>query len=396
MDVDAFVKTCGVERKGTNSLKWDALEDTFGADGLTPLWLADMEYKTVPEVREALQKKIDHGAFGYGITPDSYFEGFFGWQKRRHNMDIKREEVRFGSGIVGVLYAMVNAFTKPGDYVAICTPVYYPFMDAIVNPGRNIAEVELDNNKGRYTLDLAKFEKVISDNKAKMFILCSPHNPVSRVWTEAELEGMFSICRKHQVLVVSDEIHQDFVSPGYTFIPSCNVSGGAYKDMLITLNSASKTFNLACMIMSHTIIYNEKLREQYDAYLKTVGGSEANVFGMISYEAAFRHGDQWLDDLQKVIQQNYEYVRDTLAAKLPKAVVTPLEGTYLVWVDLRSYMADPTQTTDCMHEKCHLATDCGEWFYINEEDGMGFIRITLATLPKYVKEGVDSIVAQLG
>jgi cystathionine beta-lyase len=351
-----------------------------------------MEFKTVPQVIEALKKRADHGAFGYGKAADHYYEAFFSWQKKRHGIDLKKEEIRFATGVVGSLYSLVNAYTKPGDAVAICTPVYYPFSDAVIDTGRKIAECELDNTGGIYTINLEKFEKTIGDNRAKLFILCSPHNPVGRVWKPEELTGMFEICRAKGVLVVSDEIHQDFISPGYTFTAASVLGGGKYKDMLITVNSGSKTFNLAGLIHSHVIIYDKKLRGAYDAYIKTIGQAEANVLGLTAMEAAFRHGEEWIGGLNAVIQENYEYLKMEFASRAPGVLISPLEGTYLVWLDLRAYI-ESAKTGDFMRKKCRLAVDVGEWFI--DKGGEGFIRINLATFPKYVKLAVNNIIGNI-
>jgi cystathionine beta-lyase len=369
------------------------LGEIFGEENLTPLWVADMEFKTVPEAVDALEKRVEHGVFGYGKVQDSYYEAFFAWQKKRHGVILNREEIRFATGVVGGLYTALNAYTRPKDAVAVCTPVYYPFSDSVLNTGRRIAECELDNNGGVYTLDFDKFEKVIAENKVKLFILCSPHNPVGRVWTEEELQNMFDICRKYSVIVVSDEIHQDFTGPGHRFVSSSVVSRGRYRDLLVTLNSGSKTFNLAGMIHSHTIIYDEKLRGIYDNYIKTIGKPVVNVLGLTATEAAFRYGEEWLFGLNEAIQKNYAYIKTEFEAKAPGIVITPLEGTYLLWLDLRACVK-PKETADFIRKKCALAVDVGEWFI--DKGGEGFIRINLATLPRHIETAVRNITANLG
>jgi cystathionine beta-lyase len=383
-----FCKAFCVERRGTDALKWDSLGELFGDPNLTPLWVADMDFKTVPQVTRALTKRAEHGVFGYGRTADHYYEAFFSWQKKHHGIELRKEELRFGTGVVGSVYTLINAYTEPGDAVALCTPVYYPFSAAILNTGRKIAECELDNAGGIYTINLEKFEKTIRENRAKLFILCSPHNPVGRVWRPEELAGMFEICRAHKVMVVSDEIHQDFISPGHTFTPASVLEGGKYRDMLVTVNSGSKTFNLAGLTHSHTIIYDEKRRDIYDAYLKTIGRAEVNVLALIATEAAFRHGEEWLAGLNAVIQENYGYLKTRFSSAAPEIIVSPLEGTYLVWIDLRAAM-DPAGTGDFIQKKCGLAVDLGQRF-INR-GGEGFIRINLATFPKYIKLAADRI-----
>jgi len=391
MTTEEFCGAYCVERRGTGSLKWDSLDEIFGDSELTPLWVADMEFKAPLEVIDAIKKRAEHGAFGYGKVMDSYYEAFAAWQKKQHGMVVEKSEIRFYTGVVGALYALVNTFTKPADAVVICPPVYYPFYDAVLNTGRTLVTCELDNTDGVYSLDFEKFEQLVAHNNVKLFILCSPHNPVGRVWTAGELEKMFEICKKHGALVISDEIHQDFVNFDNKFIPASVLSGGKYKDMMITVNSASKTFNLAGLIHSHTIIHNKEMLQKYDDYIKTIGQAEANIFGMVAMEAAYRHGEEWLVNLKSVIRQNYEYAKTEFASKAPKVVITPLEGTYLMWLDLRAYI-DPEQISDFMQKKCRLAVDVGEWFSVN---GKGFIRINLATNPKYVKLAVDNITSNI-
>ena len=391
MDFEKYCRENCVERKGTGTLKWDSLEEIFGDADLLPMWVADMEIRCPQSVLDAMAKRVSHGVFGYGKVEDSYYEAFFAWQKKHHNMDIAKENVRFATGVVGSLYAAVRAYTKEEESVIICSPVYYPFYDAVLNSGRKLVTVELDNNDGYYTLDYEKFEKEIEDNDVKLFILCSPHNPVCRVWTEGELEKIFDICRRHGVLVVSDEIHQDFVFGDNKFVSSSNLKGGAYKDMLILLNSGSKTFNLAGLIHSHVIIYDEKLMETYDKYIQSIGSPEANVMGLVGMEAAYRGGEEWFEDVKALICHNYDYMKGEFARELPKIVVTPLEGTYLSWIDLRAYI-DGTKVEEFVQKKCRLACDVGEWFSYT---GHGFIRINLATDTKYIKTAVESLIKNL-
>lgn len=351
-----------------------------------------MEIQSPPSVREALQKRVEHGVFGYGRVEDHYYEALFQWQKKRHGVELAKENVRFATGVVGSLYTAVRTYTKEDASVIICPPVYYPFYDAILNTGRKLVTCDLDNHEGHYTLDLEKFEKAIAENKVEMFILCTPHNPVCRVWTEAELAGMLDICKRHNVLVLADEIHQDFAySEEHPFVSTALVEGGKYKDILIILHAASKTFNLAGLVHSHVLIFDEKLMEKYDAYIKSVGSAEANLMGLIAVEAAYRGGEEYFDNVKALICHNYQYMKETFAKELPEIVVTPLEGTYLSWIDLRAYLPGE-EVENFIQKKCRLACDVGEWFSFT---GHGFIRINLATHTKNVRTAVERIVTNI-
>ena len=392
MDFEKFCQDNCVERKGTGTLKWDSLEEIFGDADLLPVWVADMEIQSPPSVREALQKRVEHGVFGYGRVEDHYYEAFFSWMKRRHGVELSKENVRFATGVVGSLYTAVRTFTSPEASVIICPPVYYPFYDAILNTGRKLVTCDLDNNGGYYTLDLEKFEKAIVDNKVEMFILCTPHNPVCRVWTAQELAGVLEVCKRHNVLVLADEIHQDFAyTAEHPFVSTANVEGGKYKDILIILNAASKTFNLAGLIHSHVVIFDNGLMEKYDAYIKTVGSAEANLMGLIAVEAAYRGGEEYFDQVKALICHNYNYMKEAFAKELPEVVVTPLEGTYLSWIDLRAYLPGE-EVESFIQKKCRLACDVGEWFSFT---GHGFIRINQATHTKNIKQAVESIIANI-
>ena len=246
-------------------------------------------------------------------------------------------------------------------------------------------------NPALTVLDLEKFEKAVTENQVEMFILCSPHNPVCRVWTEEELDGVLDICKRHNVLVLADEIHQDFAYDTNPFVSTALVKGGKYKDILIILNAASKTFNLAGLIHSHVIIYDEKLMEKYDAYIKSVGSAEANLMGLTAVEAAYRGGEEWFDNVKALIRHNYDYMKQEFAKELPKIVVTPLEGTYLSWIDLRGYIPGK-EVEEFIQKKCRLACDVGEWFSFT---GHGFIRINLATDTKNIRTAVERIITNI-
>ena len=391
MNKEEFIAKHAVPRKGTNSLKWDALGERFGNPDLTAAWVADMEFKAPQEVLEAIKKRVDHGVFGYSYVWDSYYEAFFNWERERHGYDLKKDWMRFSTGIVTALYWFVNAFTKPSESVLILTPVYYPFFNAVKDNGRNLVTCELIQKNGSYSIDFDAFEQQIVEHEVKLFIQCSPHNPVGRVWTEEELRQVLAICKKHGVLVVSDEIHQDLVFEGHKHIPSAIIDDGAYQDQIITVTAPSKTFNLAGLLVSHIIIPNAELRKTYDDYVKTVNQTEVNVLGMTGAEAAYRHGQDWLSGLLDVVQSNYKHLKDTLLQHAPNIVIAPLEGTYLTWVDLNAYVK-PEDVKSFIQDKCGVAIDFGEWF---SESGKGFIRINLATEPKYIEHIAEQMIKHL-
>lgn len=384
--IDTFCTQYGVERKQTNSLKWDELQNRFGASELLPLWVADMDFKIPKSVQKAMAERIEHGVFGYSTVPDSYYTAFFNWMSSRFGVNLERDWLRFSTGVVNSIYWLVNAFTNPGDAVIILTPVYYPFHNAIKDNKRKLVSSELAYRDGKYTIDFAAFEEQIIKNDVKLFIHCSPHNPVGRVWTGQELIQLYDICVKHDVLIVSDEVHQDFVRKDLIFISSLTLKD--YFSHLVILNSASKTFNLASLLHSHVIIPDSRNRAIYDDYTKTIHQAEISVMGIIATEACYLEGEEWLADLSEVIEYNYRLLKETFAQKAPQILVSEKEGTYLVWIDLSQYI-DPSEIKPFIQDKCRLAVDYGEWF---GEQSKGFIRLNLATRPECIQYVTEQII----
>lgn len=391
MNKEEFLQRYAIDRKGTNSLKWDKLEERFGDANLLAAWVADMEFKAPEEVLDAMKEKVDFGVFGYTYAPDSYYDAFIKWEREQHGYEVKQEWMRFSTGVVTALYWFVNAFTKPEDAVIILSPVYYPFANAVKDTGRTLISSELVNSNGVYTIDFEDFEKQIIDHDVKLFIHCTPHNPVGRVWTAEEAEKLLSICDKHDVLVVSDEIHHDMTFDDHKHIPSAIVADGKFADRVITVTAASKTFNLAGLLTSQIIIENEVLLKQFDTFVKSVNQTEVNMLGMTAAEAAYNHGADWLEGLREVVQANARYAVEQFTAHAPKLVITPLEGTYLLWIDLRAYI-EPNGVKEFVQDTCRLAIDYGEWF---GENSKGFIRLNLGTEPHYIEKAVDSIIEHL-
>ena len=379
-----------VDRKNTNCEKWDGLIDMYGQDNLLSMWVADMDFQVPECVITALQSYVSKGTFGYYRTPDSYYEAFINWEKEQHEFEVKKEWIRFSPGVVSAFYWIVQFMTNPGDAVIVTTPVYYPFMNSVIDNGRKLITSDLVNTAGTYSIDFVDFEKKIIENDVKLFILCSPHNPVGRVWTCKELRTLFDICRKHNVFVISDEIHHDLVFGKNQHIPSLTV--GNYSDMMIMLTAPSKTFNLASCQNSIIVIPDEQIREKWDAFTENLRVTNGNSFGYIAAEAAYTDGLAWYEEMKTIVYGNYQYMKDTFAKELPKVVVSPLEGTYLAWVDMNAYVKSE-EMTQFMQETCGLAFDYGDWF--GGKNFAGFIRMNLATARENVEMAVQRIVGNL-
>ena len=388
MQKEKFLKEYLVERKGTYSLKWDALDKRFGNADLISMWVADMEIKAPKEVIEALKERCEHGVFGYSYVSDEYYNSVIKWLKEKHNYEIKKEWLRFTNGVVTAIYCFVNIFTKVDDAVLILTPVYYPFHNAVKDNNRKLITCDLKNTDGYFTIDYEEVEKKIVENNVKLFIQCSPHNPAGRVWKEEELAKILEICKKHNVLVISDEIHQDITMKGYKHIPSAIVANGKYADNLITVSAASKTFNLAGLIHSNIIISNDELRKKYDEEIKKINQTEINILGMLATQVAYERGSEWLENVKEIIEDNFNYLKTELNKHIPEIIITNLEGTYLVFLDLRKIIPID-KVKEFIQDKCNLAIDFGEWFGASFK---GFIRINLATDPEIVKKAVESII----
>ena len=376
-----------VDRVGTDCNKWDSMDARFGDNDLMALWVADMDFKVSQCAIDAAVKYAEFGIYGYYKVPNEYHQAFIDWEKKYHNCEIKKEWLRFSPGVVSPINWYVNMKTKPGEAVIVMTPVYYPFLDAINNNGRKLVSSDLINNGGVYTVNFEDFEQKIGDNNVKLFILSSPHNPVGRVWKREELEQMQAICRKHGVFVVADEIHHDLIMPGHEHTEILNIPG--YTDMVVAITAGSKTFNLAGCQNSFVILPDEKLRAEYDEFLNSIRIKGGSAFGYVAVAAAFRGGREWLEEVISIVKENADYIKNTLAEKLPKAVVSPLEGTYLLWVDLGTYVEE-AKMKEFIQDKCRLAVDYGDWF--GGDRFGGHVRFNLATSKENIMEAVDRIV----
>jgi Bifunctional PLP-dependent enzyme with beta-cystathionase and maltose regulon repressor activities len=375
------------DRYNTNSYKWDAPVAFGMPEGLQPLWVADMDFPTAPGIIEEIKRVADRGIFGYTLPSASYYDALNKWYSVRHGFDIKREWVVETPGIVFALNLAVQTFTKEDDAVMIQRPVYYPFSNAINNNNRRLVSNSLIYKNGKYTIDFVDFERKIVEEDVKLFILCSPHNPVCRVWTRAELVKMGEICLKHNVLVVADEIHCDFVFGDRRHIPFATVSPAFAKNAVIC-TAPSKTFNLAGLQASNIIIPNPKLRERYLAARAAAGYDLLNVFAVTACEAAYTTGGEWLDELLKYIYGTYLEAKDYVEKNMPGVRVVELQGTYLMWLDFSELGLPHERLNDEIINRAKVWLDEGVMF---GPEGACFMRVNIACPKKEVLEALEKI-----
>ncbi|MBQ3369702.1 MAG: pyridoxal phosphate-dependent aminotransferase [Mogibacterium sp.] len=381
-----------VDRKNTNCAKWDGLEHSFSRGDLLAMWVADMDFEVPECVSDALKSYIEMGAFGYYIPPADYFNAFIDWERRYHGYEVKREWMRFAPGVVPAFNWLVQILAGEGEAVAVMPPVYYPFMKAVENNDRRLVEVPLLLTDAGYAMDYESFEEAIVREDVKAFIFCSPHNPIGRVWKKDEIRRVLDICKRHNVYVISDEIHHDIIMSGHTHIPSATVST-SYDDILVTLTAATKTFNLAAVQNSIVIIPDENIRAKWDAFAQGISVTGGNAFGYVAVQAAYERGRPWFEELLGVVEGNYKYLRDRLEAELPEVRVADLEGTYLMWIDLSAYVNTEEDTQELMENKCGIAVDYGAWFGGNKYAGC--IRVNLATSRENIETAADRIIKAL-
>lgn len=375
------------DRRNTKSLKYDFAERRGMAKDILPLWVADMDFKVSSYITGALEKMVSHGIFGYSESKEDYFEALSSWTKRHYNWEIKERWLVKTPGVVFALAMAVKAYTDKGDSVLIQQPVYYPFAEVIEDNDRRLVVNELkQSDDGKYYIDYEDFENKITTENVKLFFLCNPHNPVGRVWTKEELIKLGNICLKHNVIVVSDEIHADF-SFKIKHTVFANISD-EFRDISIVCTSPSKTFNIAGLQVSNIFIANEKLRKKFKKEIDGAGYSQLNLSGLVACEAAYRFGDEWLAAVLEYIKSNAAYVEEFLKERLPKVKMTELEGTYLVWLDFREYGLDDSEINRKIIKDAGLWLDKGSMF---GKSGVGFQRINIACPRSVLTEALEKL-----
>ena len=375
-----------VERTGTWSLKYDSAESRHMPSDVLPMWVADMDFPTAPEIITALKQRADHGIFGYSEPDSAYFTALRGWFASRHNYHVQPEWLVQTPGVVFALAMCVSACTNPGDSVLIQPPVYYPFFEVIRDNNRVLIENPLVENDRVYTIDFDDFEKKIVCNNVKLFLLCNPHNPVGRVWDRDDLLRLGEICLKHGVIVVSDEIHCDFTF-GKKHVPFAALKP-EFADITITCTSPSKTFNLAALQIANIFIKNPELRRNFKKALDRAGYSQAGVMGLIACRAAYEHGGDWAGQLTAYLAKNIAYLNEYLAEKLPLIKTSVTEGTYLCWLDFRRYNQTEQEINARMRSGAKLWLDRGGMF---GKQGEGFQRVNIACPRETLRIALDRL-----
>jgi cystathionine beta-lyase len=375
-----------VDRRNTNCEKWDNCTERFGRNDLLPLWVADMDFKTPDFIIEALRRRLEHEILGYQVRPESFYNATANWLHQR-GWHIDPKKICFSPGVVPAINFAVNAFTAPGDKILINTPVYHPFMYAVNNHGRTLIKSSIiDSGDGYYTIDFADFERKLSSG-VKMYIMCSPHNPVGRVWTLEELTKIGELCLKHKVLLVSDEIHSDLVFKPHKHTYFASISE-EFAAQTVTFIAPSKTFNIAGL--SSSIVYsdNQMLLDRFRTYVNRLGVSAGTIFGDIALETAYTYGGEWLSQLLEYLDANCEYVVNYLEKYIPQIKTRKPEGTYLMWLDCRGLNMTSAQIHEFMVAKAGIAVNPGRIF---GDEGELFVRLNVATQKSILKQALDNL-----
>lgn len=369
-------------RRGTGCYKWDNT-----ADGVLPLWVADMDFPAAPCIMDALRKRLEHGVFGYEKVPDSYYEAVINWFARRHGWTMQRDWIIYTSGVVPAISAVIKAKTQPGDKVLIQTPVYNCFFSSIRNNGCSIEENELVYADGTYAINFEDFERKVSDPAVMVFLLCNPQNPAGRVWTAGELRRMGELCLKHGVFVIADEIHCEVVSPGCTYTPYGSLSA-ELMDNAAVCTSPSKAFNIAGLQIANITISNEQSRKEVDRAININEVCDVNVFGVEALQAAYNEGEAWLKAANDYIFDNYQLLCSFVAEQLPKALVCRMEGSYLAWLRLEGFPAS-SEVAKRLEADFGLKLSPGQAY--GENAGRDFLRINLACPQSVLKEALTRL-----
>lgn len=368
-----------INRIGSCSFKWDK-----APDGVLPMWVADMDFRTAPAIIKALQKRLEHGVFGYNIVPDEYYAAVINWFKRRHGVEYKKEWIICTTGVMPAISAIIKAFTVPGDKIVLQTPVYNCFFSTITNNGCEVLPNKLIAEGDSYYMDFDDLEAKVADERAKILILSNPHNPAGRVWKKQELERLGEICMRHNVLVVADEIHCEFVYSGYKYIPFASISK-EFMQKSVTCISPSKAFNIAGLQIANVIAADNYVRKAISSAIEANEVGEVNSFGIPAAIAAYNESEDWLMQLVEYLECNYKFMKDFCSRELPDFPLAVLEGTYLVWMDCRKLGMSSHALGERLISEARLWLNEGSKYGV---DGDGFMRWNIACPKSILEDGL--------
>jgi cystathionine beta-lyase len=375
-----------IDRNQTNSAKWEFIfrdgeaeytgmsQDVLGQDQVLPLWVADMDFHSPQAVIDALTRRAQHGVFGYTFPTDAYFQAIINWMDRRHNWQVEKEWILTTPGVIPAVAMMVQTYTEPGDGVLLQMPVYHPFHHAIENNNRVIVHNTLKVSDGYYEMDFEDLEASAKEPSVTMAILCSPHNPIGRVWTPDELRRFGQICYENDVLVISDEIHHDLIMSWAAFTPY-GIVNADLMDKAVVCTAPSKTFNLPGLKTSNVFVQNPELREEFEKTMARNGLHGINAFGLVALQTAYESGDVWLENVLAYIEENYYFLKSFVAEHMPQVGVTQLEGTYLAWLDCRYLGLDGETLWQKLMDEARVNLNNGAMF---GEEGDGYLRVNIA------------------
>ena len=376
-----FCFDCPVDRRNTGSLKWDV------QDGELPMWVADMDFQTAPAVREAIRARAEHGVFGYAIVPEEWYQAYISWWKDRHGFTMDHDWLIFCTGVVPAISSMVRKLTTPAEKVLLMTPVYNIFFNSILNNGRQALESRLLYDGTEYRIDFEDLERKLADPQTTLMLLCNPHNPIGKIWNRETLERIGTLCRKHHVVVVSDEIHCDLTAPGRDYVPFASVSEDC-RDNSVTCIAPTKAFNIAGLQTAAVSIPNPVLRHKVWRGLNTDEVAEPNAFAVDAAIAAFTKGGEWLDALRAYIEDNKTLVKEFVKRELPTLHVVPSEATYLLWVNLGRGETSAEDVAEFIRRKTGLYLSAGNPF---GGDGGSFLRLNAACPRSVLEDGLSRL-----
>lgn len=370
-----------VNRRGTLSMKWDVAENEL------PMWVADMDFETTPEIQDAIRKRANHGAFGYTLIPDEWYESIQNWWEVRHQFQLEKDWLVFCTGVVPAISSAVRKLTTPAEKVVLLTPVYNIFFNSVVNNGRYVVECPLSYDGESYEVDFEALEEVLSDPQTTMLIFCNPHNPVGKIWTKETMEQIGELCWKYHVVVISDEIHCELTDPGKSYVPFASVSEKCRKNS-ITCIAPTKTFNLAGLQTAAVMVPDETLRHKIWRALNTDEAAEPNVFAMTGSIAAYQKGGPWLDALRDYLYENKQTAREFIKSELSDLHLVSSEATYLLWIDCRKITKDSEKLAVFLRKKTGLYLSAGKQY---GKTGEGFLRMNIACRKEVLKDGLQRL-----